>query len=193
MKTKLLSMLAVGCLTAPIAANAAYWSLFNIEGEGSVSAEYVTYTILADMLGDTNRTGVFVPNAAGVGRNIVGSGSSGTTYWSLFNNEGESSVSAEYVTYATLADMLGDTNRTGVFVPNAAGVGHTSSDRARTKCVAQTFPNPTPSSCSVSPSLDSASPGGATTRSESGLSTGSRFHANARSWPNSEVRERPLL
>ena len=75
MKNKLLSMLAVGCLTAPIAANATYWSLFNNEGESSVSAEYVTYATLADMLGDTNRTGVFVPNAAGVGRNIVGSGS----------------------------------------------------------------------------------------------------------------------
>ena len=45
------------------------------------------------------------------------------TYWNLFNNEGENSVSAEFATYATLSDMLADQNRLGVFVPNTGGVG----------------------------------------------------------------------
>lgn len=56
-------------------AHAAYWSLFNVEGESGLTAQYVTYGSLADMLGDTNRLGVFNPDAGGVGRNIVGSGS----------------------------------------------------------------------------------------------------------------------
>ena len=43
------------------------------------------------------------------------------TYWSLFNIEGESAVSAQYVTYASLADMLGDSNRLGVFNPGTFG------------------------------------------------------------------------
>ena len=90
-----------------------YWSLFNIEGESSLTAQYVTYATLTDMLGDTNRLGVFSPNSFGFGDNIVGSGSDGTNYWSLFNIEGESSLTAQYVTYATLTDMLGDTNRLG--------------------------------------------------------------------------------
>jgi hypothetical protein len=68
-------MLAVGWLTAPMGANAAYWNLFNFEGESAQSAQFVTYATLADMLGDTNRTGLFTPNAAGAGDNIVGSGS----------------------------------------------------------------------------------------------------------------------
>jgi len=72
------------------------------------------------MLGDTNRTGVYTRGGAGV--NIVGSGSDGTAYWSLFNVEGESSIPADYVTYDTLADMLGDTNRTGVYTRGGAGV-----------------------------------------------------------------------
>ncbi|PWS35185.1 hypothetical protein DFH01_23045 [Falsiroseomonas bella] len=100
-----------------------YWNVFNIEGENSISAGIVTYATLADMLADTNRTGVFEPNTAGFGRNVVGSGSDGTTYWNVFNIEGESSISAGIVTYATLADMLADTNRTGVFEPNTAGFG----------------------------------------------------------------------
>lgn len=68
---------------------AAYWNLFNIEGEDELSARYVTYASLGDMLRDTNRLDVFEPNPSGFGRNIVGSGSDGSTYWSLFNIEGE--------------------------------------------------------------------------------------------------------
>jgi hypothetical protein len=98
-----------------------YWNLFNAEGESAVSATYVTYATLADMLADTNRTGGFFPIGV-AGQNIVGGDSDGATYWNLFNQEGESAVSASYVTYATLADMLADTNRTGGFFPiGAAG------------------------------------------------------------------------
>ena len=100
-----------------------YWSLFNIEGESSLTAEYVTSASLTDMLGDTNRLGNSSPNSFGFGRNIVGSGSDGTNYSSLFNIEGESSLTAQYVTYATLTDMLGDTNRLGNFSPNSFGFG----------------------------------------------------------------------
>ena len=60
-------------LTVPVA-RAAYWNVFNIEGESTVSAAIVTYATLADMLGDTNRTGVFTPDPVGFGVNIVGSG-----------------------------------------------------------------------------------------------------------------------
>jgi hypothetical protein len=101
----------------------AYWNVFNIEGESAFSAQIVTYASLADMLGDVNRTGVFTPNPLGFGVNIVGSGSDGTTYWNVFNIEGESAFSAQIVTYASLADMLADTNRTGVFTPNPLGFG----------------------------------------------------------------------
>ena len=115
--------LAMFCLALPMVAQAAYWNLFNIEGESAVSAQYVTYTSLSDMLNDTNRIGVFTPNAFNAGRNIVGSGSNGVDYWNLFNIEGESAVSAQYVTYTSLSDMLNDTNRIGVFTPNAFNAG----------------------------------------------------------------------
>lgn len=55
-------------------AHAAYWNVFKVEGESSLSAQIVTYGTLADMLGDTNRIGIFTPNPQGFGRNIVGSG-----------------------------------------------------------------------------------------------------------------------
>lgn len=45
------------------------------------------------------------------------------TYWNVFNIEGERDFSAEIVTYATLADMLGDVNRTGRFEPDPLGFG----------------------------------------------------------------------
>jgi hypothetical protein len=67
------------------------------------------------MLNDTNRLGVFDPG--GFAGNIVGSGSDGTTYWNVFNIEGESAISADIVTYGSLTDMLNDTNRLGVFDP----------------------------------------------------------------------------
>ena len=99
-----------------------YWSLFNLEGESAAAAIYVTYASLLDMLTDTNRTGEYVPDTTGnSARNVVGSGSDGTSYWSLFNFEGESAAAAVYVTYASLLDMLNDTNRTGQYVPNTTG------------------------------------------------------------------------
>jgi hypothetical protein len=100
-----------------------YWNLFNIEGESDFSAQFVTYSSLSDMLADTNRLGVFTPNHFGAGQNLVGSGSDGTEYWNLFNIEGESDFSAQYVTYSSLSDMLADTNRLGVFTPNDFGAG----------------------------------------------------------------------
>ncbi len=96
-----------------------YWSLFNIEDETALTAQYVTYSDLPDMLADTNRLGVFNPGS--FGRNVVGSGSDGSMYWSLFNIEGETALTAQYVTYARLPDMLADTNRLGVFNPGSFG------------------------------------------------------------------------
>ena len=98
-----------------------YWNLFNIEGENTQSAVYVTYSALNDMLTDQNRTGNFIPAGFGAAMNVVGSGSDGNTYWNLFNIEGENTQSAVYVTYSALNDMLTDQNRTGNFIP--AGFG----------------------------------------------------------------------
>ncbi|WP_291299096.1 PEP-CTERM sorting domain-containing protein [Elioraea sp.] len=102
-------------------ARAAYWNVFNVEGEAAIPANIVTYATLADMLGDTNRTGLNAPNNFGFARNIVGSGSDGVTFWNVFNVEGEAAIPANIVTYATRADMLGDTNRTGLHAPNSFG------------------------------------------------------------------------
>lgn len=113
--------LALGFALAGLAAapaQAAYWNLFNFEGESDLASVYVTYDTLADMLNDTNRTVNF--NPGGAADNVVGTGSDGTTYWSVFNVEGESALSAVIVTYATLTDMLNDTNRTGGFNPGGA-------------------------------------------------------------------------
>jgi PEP-CTERM motif len=114
--------LAVLALSAT-SAHATYWNVFNIEGESSAAANIVTYATLSDMLGDTNRTGTFIPDPGGFGRNIVGAGSDGSSYWNVFNIEDESSAAANIVTYATLSDMLGDTNRTGTFIPDPGGFG----------------------------------------------------------------------
>jgi hypothetical protein len=113
----LLAAAALSILGGPAAAaTAVYYNLFNLEGESSLSADFVTYATLADMLNDENRTGSFRADGnAPFGANIVGTGSDGTTYWNLFNLEGENSLSADFVTYATLADMLNDENRTGSF------------------------------------------------------------------------------
>jgi hypothetical protein len=123
MHRHLLASVFVVAGTLPAASATIYWNLFNIEGEGDQSAQYVTYTSLDDMLLDSNRTGMFTPNSLGFGRNIVGSGSDGSTYWNLFNIEGESNQSAQYVTYTSLDDMLLDSNRTGMFTPNSLGFG----------------------------------------------------------------------
>lgn len=100
-----------------------YWSLFNIEGESVLNAQYATYNSMTDMLLDTNRLNVLTPATFGAGHNIVGSGTDGNAYWSLFNIEGESGLNAQYVTYNALEDMLLDTNRMGVFTPNTFGAG----------------------------------------------------------------------
>lgn len=103
-----------------------YWNVFNIEGESSVGADLVTYDSLSDMLTDSNRTSV--NTLSGFGANIVGGGSDGSTLWNVFNIEGESSVGADIVTYGSIADMLGDANRTSVntlsgFGANVVGSG----------------------------------------------------------------------
>ena len=67
-------LVALATVFSASAARAAYWNLFNIEGESAISAEFVTYATLADMLNDENRLGAFVPDGAFIGRNIVGSG-----------------------------------------------------------------------------------------------------------------------
>lgn len=57
------------------AAQAAYWNVFNFEGENVASAVIVTEATLTDMLNDTNRTGTF--NPGGAADNVVSSGASG--------------------------------------------------------------------------------------------------------------------
>jgi hypothetical protein len=100
-----------------------FWNLFNIEGESDVDAAFVTYASLQDMLNDENRTGLFIADGSGLfGTNIVGTGSDGTTYWNLFNIEGESDVDAAFVTYASLQDMFNDENRTGLFIADGSGL-----------------------------------------------------------------------
>ncbi|WP_162914542.1 hypothetical protein, partial [Desertibaculum subflavum] len=59
-------------LMSGTAAKAAYWNVFNVEGESALSAEFVTYATRLDMLNDENRTGTFVPDGFSIGRNIVG-------------------------------------------------------------------------------------------------------------------------
>ncbi len=56
-----------------------------------------------------------------------------TTYWNLFNTEGENTHDAVFVTYATLSDMLNDENRAGEFAadgysPFGANIVGTGSD-----------------------------------------------------------------
>jgi hypothetical protein len=57
------------------AATATYWNLFNVEGESTAPAQFVTYGSLADMLLDANRLEVFTPGGF-FARNIVGTGAS---------------------------------------------------------------------------------------------------------------------
>jgi len=73
-----LVVIAAAAMLPASAANAAYWNVFNIEGESALTAQLVTYSALNDMLTDTNRLGVFNPTGGFAGPNIVGSGSDGT-------------------------------------------------------------------------------------------------------------------
>jgi hypothetical protein len=131
MRVKTLSSLvAVFFATASFAGAAhalpIYWNVFNIEGESAIGADIVTYSSLADMLSDSNRTSS--NTLSDFGRNVVGSGSDGSTYWNVFNIEGESAIGADLITYSSLADMLSDLNRTSTntlsdFGRNVVGSG----------------------------------------------------------------------
>jgi len=114
-------ILFVSCLVNYASAGVMYWNLFNVEEESSISAAYVTYNTLNDMLNDANRINTFLPDDTFGGAfagNVVGSGSDDSLYWSLFNVEEETSISAAYVTYNTLNDMLNDASRINTFLPD---------------------------------------------------------------------------
>lgn len=98
-----------------------YWNVFNIEEENIQGSRIVTYGTMADQLNDTNRINVFNPDGGGASENVVGSGSDGSTYWSVFNIENETAQGSRFVTYNSLLDMVSDNNRTGVFNPNGGG------------------------------------------------------------------------
>ena len=99
-----------------------YWNLFNTEGDRTILTAFATYSNLLDMLNDTNRTGVYIPSGGGSSDlNIVGSGSDGTSYWNLFNTEGDRTILTAFATYSNLSDMLNDTNRTTVYIPSGGG------------------------------------------------------------------------
>ena len=50
------------------------------------------------------------------------------TYWNVFNVEGESSIDAAIVTYASLSDRLHDQKRTGIFTPDGSVLFGTNID-----------------------------------------------------------------
>jgi hypothetical protein len=117
-------ILIVSLLVIPVSAKATiYWNLFNSEGDITSDAIYVTYATLDDMLNDTKRTGFSVPDGGFAGTQIIGAGTDGISYWNLFNSEGNITSDAIYTTYATLDDMLNDTNRTGFGVPDGGFAG----------------------------------------------------------------------
>jgi hypothetical protein len=105
-------------LVAVAPANAAYWAVFNVQGEASYPTAYAMYANRTDMLNDTNRT---YEQAAVNQPNLVDSGSDGTNYWNLYNVEIESNIGPAFTTYATRADMFANTNITGFFQPVSAG------------------------------------------------------------------------
>ena len=127
MKFKILRIAMVGVilfassLVNYASAGEMYWSLFNVEEETSISSAYVTYSNLDDMLNDANRIDTFLPDdtfGGSFAANVVGSGSDGNLFWSLFNVEEETSISSAYVTYSNLDDMLNDANRIDTFLPD---------------------------------------------------------------------------
>ncbi|QJU59318.1 PEP-CTERM sorting domain-containing protein [Sphingomonas sp. AP4-R1] len=118
----------IGIFAAPVAALAAtpshatYWNVFNVEGERTTSTALATYDTATDMFTDTNRTGTYATTGGGqFSLNIVDSGSDGSTYWNLFNVEGERTTQTAFATYASLADMATDTNRTGTYATTGGG------------------------------------------------------------------------
>ena len=58
---------------------------------------------------------------AAVGLFAGGVAQAAPVYWNVFNVELESSLGAQFVTYGSLADMLLDRNRVGVFSPDGLG------------------------------------------------------------------------
>ena len=108
----------------PAKAAAVYWNLYNLEGESSSTAVFATYATLDDMLMATNELATYTPLGAGVtaSRNVVGTGSDGTTFWNLYNLEGESSNTAISATYTTLGDMLTASSELATYSPLGAGV-----------------------------------------------------------------------
>jgi hypothetical protein len=90
------------------------------------------------MVNDENRLASYTADGnSPFGANIVGSGSDGTLYWNLFNLEGESNLSAAFVTYATLLDMVNDENRLASYTadgnsPFGANIVGTGADIFRT-------------------------------------------------------------
>ncbi|MEN8251267.1 MAG: hypothetical protein ABFS32_20210 [Bacteroidota bacterium] len=132
-------------LASPANASPVYWNIFNLEGENSLDSVYITYDTPLDMLTDSNRTGSFTPNTVGLSaENVVGSGSDGSTYWNLFNLEGENSLDSVYITYDTLLDMLTDSNRIGSFTPNTVGLSAENVVGSGAFGMPTTTPVPTP-------------------------------------------------
>ena len=124
-----------------------YWTLFNFEEEDELDAIYATYDSLSDMVTDSNRTGTFVPDVVGLSaRNVVGSGSDGSTYWNLFNFEEEDQLDAVYATYGSLFDMLTDSNRKGTFVPDTTGLSAANVVGSGAYAVPDPAPIPLPAS-----------------------------------------------
>ena len=98
-----------------------YWNLFNGHGNVTQNSVYATYNSLGDMLIDANRVATFTTDSFSdfASRNIVGSGSDGTTYWNLFNGHGNVTQNSVYATYNSLGDMLIDANRVATFTTDS--------------------------------------------------------------------------
>ncbi|MEY8201171.1 MAG: hypothetical protein RPS47_18180, partial [Colwellia sp.] len=95
----ILFMVILAFSTQRAIAGPIYFNTFNEEGESVDTAIIVTYGSLLDMMTDFNP--LTVTNVGGNGPDIVGSGSDGTTYWNIFNEEGESVDTAIIVTYGS--------------------------------------------------------------------------------------------
>ncbi len=101
----------------------AYWGIFNVETEFGLNAAIRTFGSLQDLRNDTNSTGSYNPAGNASGTTLVDSGSDGTTYWNVFNVEGESTLTATIATYGNLFNMLTDNNRLATYAPNGGGDG----------------------------------------------------------------------